>query len=234
MKRATLADIQNASFEDLNKMSTKELRNLVSNAADVANKRVRNLRESKTGGKLSPALAGFEKAGGKKFSTRGKDRNELLGEAVRVKKFLGHKTSTVAGVRQLRKETEKRIGRKFKNEEDEKKFWEGYRAYESRAKDKGYFYESSGAISAYGQTTEADIEKKMEDYHPRYKDMEGNVFVDKTVYQDEDGNVLTYEQAYELAEIEVIKDRAEKYLIASPENQALKSYGFNGPSLGGN
>lgn len=233
MKRATLKDIQQTSTIDTNNMTVEQLRNLVGNAADIANKRIKRLQANEWG-RNSIALQKWEAAGAKKFSTKGKNEGQLKAEFKRVKNFLKSQTGSISGQRQERKKIEQMIGRKFKTPEEERKFWEGYRAYEDRAKDKGYFYESSGNISAYGSTTEVDIEKKMEDYHPRYKDMEGNEYVDKTVYKDEDGNVLTYEQAYELAEIEVIKERAEKSLIASPEQQALKGYGFNGPSLGGN
>lgn len=224
MKRATLKDIQQTSTMDTNNMTTEQLRNLVGNAADIANKRIKRLQANEWG-KNSIALQKWEAAGAKKFSTKGKNEGQLKAEFKRVKNFLEGKTGSVSGQRQERKRIEKMIGRKFKTPEEERKFWEGYRAYESRAKDKGYFYESNGAISAYGSTTEVDIEKKMEEY----MDTELNSYRDP-----ETGRPITYEQAYELAELDVINERAEASLIASPEQQALQNTSFNFTGLGGN
>ena len=224
MKRATLKDIQNTSTMDTNNMNIKQLRNLVSNAADIANKRIQRLQGSEWG-KNSIALQKWEDAGSKPFSTKGKNAGQLKAEFKRVKNFLESKTGSISGQKQERKKIERMIGRKFKTPEEEKKFWEGYRAYESRAKDKGYFYESNGAVTAYGSTTEVDIEKKMEEYMDE----------DLNAYRDpETGRPITYEQAYELAELEVIHERAEASLIASPEQQALKNTSFNFSGLGGN
>ena len=224
MKRATLKDIQQTSTIDTNNMTVEQLRNLVGNAADIANKRIKRLQQNEWG-RNSIAYQKWAEAGAKKFSTKGKNEGQLKAEFKRVKNFLESQTGSISGQKQERKKIEKMIGRKFKTPEEERKFWEGYRAYESRAKDKGYFYESNGAVSAYGSTTEVEVEKKMEEY----MDKELNSYRDP-----ESGRPITYEQAYELAELEVIHERAEASLIASPEQQALKNTSFNFTGLGGN
>ena len=235
MKRATLKDIQQTSTIDTNNMTVEQLRNLVGNAADIANKRIKRLQANEWG-RNSIAYQKWADAGAKKFSTKGKNEGQLKAEFKRVKNFLESQTGSVTGQTKFRRKIEERLGRKFETPEEESKFWEGYRAWESKEENKGYLYESNGAVTAYGSTTEADIEAKMSTMKPKYTDENGVEFIwsDFDGYVDEKGNLLTYEQARDIAEGEVIRERADKYLIASPESQALRGYSFEGPGLGGN
>lgn len=235
MKRATLKDIQQTSTIDTNNMTTEQLRNLVGNAADIANKRIKRL-EGNEWGKNSIAYQKWQEAGSKPFSTKGKNEGQLKAEFKRVKNFLAAETSSIRGQKQVRKRIEEKIGRKFKNADEESAFWEGYKKWEAREKDKGYVYESNGAVTAYGTTSEVDITNKMEELHPKYLNEKGELEVNRSVYVDpESGEELTEEQAYEVAEALVIRDKTDKYIIARPEHSALSNYSFdNEASLGGN
>lgn len=89
----------------ISRMSEPELRKVVTRLASAANKRIARI-EAK--GITTPATRGAEKSGGR-FTSKGKDLNELRAEYIRVKSFLGEETSTISGYKKFAKRFEKKI-----------------------------------------------------------------------------------------------------------------------------
>lgn len=236
MKRATLGDLTNISWDELNRKSAPELRNIVRNAGDALNKRIKRGMEYDEG-ESSPAIRKWQEAGGKYFSTKGiktakqgnaNERNELLKEASRAKRFAQMKTSTVKGTKQNEAKVYAKLNVKPKTKEEKKAFWKGYREMEKRAMDKGFFYESNGMITAYGNTTDTEIENKV-------MELEKVDIGNETYFvNDKSGELMTYEQATEYAQLELVSEKAEAIMVESAEQQALRDISFMGPSLGGN
>ena len=91
----------------------KEYRNEANRLVSLANKRIRRLE--KNGLQSSPAYQAYLANGGKPFSTKGKDYNQLQSEVARLKRFIDSETSTVKGVNNYLKEIAKNTGIKYKN-----------------------------------------------------------------------------------------------------------------------
>lgn len=100
-KGMSTQDILNIDLATFNKLNTQEMREMVQRLSSTANKRMKALRES---GLDSPALRAVNRSRRGKFSTRGKNLNELRAEFVRAKNFLENKTSTVSGWKKVRNE----------------------------------------------------------------------------------------------------------------------------------
>lgn len=120
-------DILNIDINDLNRMTKKQLSDVVRRLSKTANQRIYRLEHTETG-TLSPAYHHVEKRG-ENFGAGGKTLNQLRNEYADVKNFLKMKTSTVSGWNKVRKETYKRIGVNFEGI-DEKRFWNLYRKLE--------------------------------------------------------------------------------------------------------
>lgn len=106
---------------DVYKLNTKGLRTMLNRIISSANKRIRRL-EAKAPN--SPALASYKREN-KPFTSKGLSHNELETMFKRVKNFLQAETSTMKGYKAHREDIVERIGT-FKNEKQEKKFWEIY------------------------------------------------------------------------------------------------------------
>ena len=125
----TKNEILNLDIEDINRMTQKELRSVVQTLATIGNKRVKNLQKNIDKIGYSRALDTWEVFGSEKFSTKGKNRNQLLSEFMRVRGFVNAKTSTVAGAKSVKKEMLTRItnGRKTSmKQKDIDNYWKAY------------------------------------------------------------------------------------------------------------
>lgn len=134
-------DILNIDINDLNRMTKKQLSDVVRQLSKTANQRIYRLKRAKTG-TLSPAYHHVEKRG-ENFGVKGKTLNQLRNEYADVKNFLKMKTSMVSGWNKVRKETYKRIGANFEGV-DEVRFWNLYRKLEQL---------DYGSIQNVGSTT---------------------------------------------------------------------------------
>lgn len=79
----------------------------------LANKRIRRLEEN--GLTDTPAYQGYIKDGGKPFSVKGKDYQQLQAEMGRMDRLIQAQTSTVRGTNKYLKNMAKQTGIKYKN-----------------------------------------------------------------------------------------------------------------------
>lgn len=91
----------------------KELKAEANRLVSLANKRVRRLEKNNL--QSVPAYQAYIATGGKPFSTKGKDYNQLQSELSRLRRFIDSETSTVKGVNSYLKEMAKNTGIKYKN-----------------------------------------------------------------------------------------------------------------------
>ena len=91
----------------------KELKAEANRLVSLANKRVRRLEKNNL--QSTPAYQAYIATGGKTFSTKGKDYNQLQSELSRLRRFIDSETSTVKGVNSYLKEIAKNTGIKYKN-----------------------------------------------------------------------------------------------------------------------
>ena len=100
-----LSDFIDLTPDALSSMSRSELAKVTRVLADAANKRVVRLEKADIS---SPAYLGYLRSGGK-FSTKGKNVNQLRSEYIRARAFLNAKTSTIKGANKFKAEMEKRF-----------------------------------------------------------------------------------------------------------------------------
>lgn len=94
----------------------KALRKEANRLVSMANKRLRRLEKNDLTN--TPAYQAYIKQGGKPFSTKGKNYNELQHELARLRNFIDSQTSTVKGVNQFLKDIANNTGIKYKNLKD--------------------------------------------------------------------------------------------------------------------
>ena len=129
----SITDIMNMSWDDLNKLDVKDLKQVTSRLVSAANKRVRRLSKTERG-TSSFAYQTVENRG-RKFSVRGKDTNAVRQEFSLAKNFLRMKTSTVKGWKEYRESVESRTGYATDgeslnwSERTWKKYWKVYRRF---------------------------------------------------------------------------------------------------------
>lgn len=122
IKGLSIDDIMNLDPQELSKLTRSELAKITSRLVSASNKRIRRLAKTELG-QSSPAYIGRK---GKPFSVKGKGVNELRNEFKNLKNFLGYKTSTAKGWKEVRLDVEKRLGGSL-DKTTSKKFWETYR-----------------------------------------------------------------------------------------------------------
>lgn len=127
----SIDDIMNKDWNDLAKLNLADLKALTQRLVSASNKRLKRL-ESSNVGDYSSALQGRKKSGGR-FSTKGKNINELRSEFRKAKTFLKSKTSTITGTRKVINTMSKKITGSgldkvggFKSERTYKRFWNLY------------------------------------------------------------------------------------------------------------
>lgn len=101
-------DIMNLPGEEFNKLNLSDMRKVVSRLVSAGNKRIRRLEKADLHPTVLDSLA---KSGGK-FSTKGKNLNQLRAEFVRAKQFLSKETSSVTGYKKVLKEISKKYAEK--------------------------------------------------------------------------------------------------------------------------
>lgn len=131
VKGLSINDIMNKDWNDLAKLNLTDLKALTQRLVSASNKRIKRL-ESSNVGDYSSALQGRKKSGGR-FSTKGKNINDLRSEFRKAKTFLKSKTSTITGTRKVINTMSKKITGSgldkvggFKSERTYKRFWNLY------------------------------------------------------------------------------------------------------------
>lgn len=102
----------NATKKEVSAERFKALKQEVSRKASMANKRLRRLEKNDL--TSNPAYKNWQEyGGGKNFSVKGKDYNQLQQELARVNMFIDAKTSTVRGSNKVMKEMANNTGIKY-------------------------------------------------------------------------------------------------------------------------
>lgn len=99
------SELLNMSSGEVSKLTRSQLAQVVSRVASAANKRLKGIKES---GKVTPAYNKVMESGGK-FSTRGKNLNQLRSELLRAKKYMESASSTIKQYESLLARTAKNL-----------------------------------------------------------------------------------------------------------------------------
>ena len=123
-----LSEIQNYTLSHVMSMSRRDLAKATSTLAQAGNKRLARMKEKHI---TTPATEYIKKHGGK-FSTKGKDLEQLREEFQRAKGFLESETSTIKGYRaweqKIAATLQDRAGIDYNSltENQKRKFWKVY------------------------------------------------------------------------------------------------------------
>lgn len=110
----TLEQFMKLDQNDFYKMSDKELKQIVSSIGKTLNKRISRLSSSSS---VSQDSVRFINETGGKFGVRGKDKEELIDEAIREQKFNNSPTSRFNKARQVKQERERATDKARKTEQ---------------------------------------------------------------------------------------------------------------------
>lgn len=136
LKSRTTVDVRGMSIDDIlaidpdriSRMSDADLTAVSKRLVSATNKRVRRLRASKTG-KFSPALHDVpEKGFSVNFAKDKNHRNRVYEEFSRMRDFLGRKTSSAKGWRDVRRQLHEKYNAPM-DPEKASDFWRGYREF---------------------------------------------------------------------------------------------------------
>ncbi len=134
IKGLSINQILNMGWDEIERLSEKELKAVTSRLTSASNKRINRLSKT-TRGTSSFAYQTVEERG-RKFSVRGKNRNQLLTEFRLSRNFLNMKTSTVKGWKKYMKNVEERTHGATSGESVTwsdatwRKYWKVYRRFE--------------------------------------------------------------------------------------------------------
>jgi len=134
VKGLSIKDIINMDWDSLNKLNTKDLKQITSRLVSASNKRIRRLEKTQYGTE-SYAYRSVEKRG-RMFSVRGKNINQVKQEFKLASNFLNFKTSTVKGWEKTKSKIEKQLSdttggeSQTWSENTKSKFWKVYRKTE--------------------------------------------------------------------------------------------------------
>lgn len=125
-----VSEINKLTSIDINKLSDKELRDVANTYFSAMNKRLKRIEQAGETGSPSYRNLAEKHKGGARFSSKGKDREELKSELAVAKQFSHSKVSTVSQIKKLKKEYFKQLG--IDVPQNDKEFWEAYRKFEQR------------------------------------------------------------------------------------------------------
>lgn len=126
IKGKTVQNMLDTPLYDLKKMTDSELRTVVGRLVSAGNKRLRRY-ESKKGELPNAGRQGTYEE--RKFSTRGKDRTELMEEFKRAKNFFGAETSSLTGEKSVKTKSQKALNDNFGisvSDEDYDIYWKAF------------------------------------------------------------------------------------------------------------
>ena len=136
IKGLKITDIMDMDWNDLNKLTPQEMKQVTSRLVSAANKRIRRLEKAPRGTESFAYQVVEER--GRKFSVKGKNTNQLRNEFKNVRAFLKYKTSTTKGWKQYREKMEQRVSGATDGESQQwsertwSKFWKVYRRIEEK------------------------------------------------------------------------------------------------------
>lgn len=142
----TIQNILKMTPLEINSLNTKDLKSVTSRLVSAANKRIRRLAKSSESDIIPAYQSIVKNRGGKPFSVKGKNINELRNEMKKIHNFLNLKTSTIRGWKSLKKDVSKRLGGDFESNDEAKKFWEVYRKLKETEKGAFLIVKSSEQI----------------------------------------------------------------------------------------
>lgn len=166
----SIKDLMNLDIEQFNSLTAAELRNVTNRLVSAGNKR---LRRFEAAGEVTPATSYIERSGGK-FSTKGKDINELRAEYARAKGFLQSKTGTRRGWEETKKSTANELKKYGVNVAPDQlgdvlRTYEKLKELDPSISMKSLKYTVLQAISTLDEN--ADIEEKMLAMQERLQDI---------------------------------------------------------------
>lgn len=112
----TVEQILSMGDNELNKMNQRQMSHMLRTVSLAANKRITRLeKNAEKGGIATDALNAIQDSGGR-FYVGNKNRNQMLSELARAREFMNMKTSTVTGATDVRKNRERMLYGKTREE----------------------------------------------------------------------------------------------------------------------
>lgn len=194
VKGMSIQDILNLEFEDIQKLTRKELAVVTSRLVSATNKRIRRLEKSDLG--ESPAIRSLkERTGEDRLSVKNKKQGQLQKVFTEAKHFLNLKTSTISGykkvVKNIRKSVAQRTGKDISEVDISKLYSTLHKAQEMGLIDgrgsKGSEYAVNQIVDILEHNPDKSIDEVIDDINDWYSEMYEEDFTD---YDEEDDDIF--------------------------------------------
>lgn len=180
-----LSEVRGYTLTKVMSMSRKDLAKATSTLAQAGNKRLKRFQEKNI---TTPATEYIKKHGGR-FSTKGKDLEQLREEFQRAKDFLDKETSTIKGFRSWENKiadtlkTNAGIDYNALTERQKRKFWKAYSKLEELDAANVYGAKYRTSINEIYTAVKGGL---------RYKDIDDFVSnMNKKIYEESSKNFLS-------------------------------------------
>lgn len=159
----TIEQILSMGDNELNKTNQRQMSHMLRTVSLAANKRIVRLEKNETKGGIAPDALNAVHDNGGRFYVGNKTRNEMLSELARAREFMNMKTSTVKGATNARKNRERMIYGKTREEiEKERKKKKKKQEQEERKRKRNFERQE--------KKKEKEARKKGKTYTPRKYD----------------------------------------------------------------
>ena len=186
----SIKDIINMDWEDVAKLTRKELATLTSRLVSASNKRLRRLEKSDYIGE-SPAYRSVRaRTGDTRFSVKGKSHGQIERTFKEAKHFLTLKTSTLSGyksvLKNVRETINTKIGRRVTDMDVSKLFNTLHKAQELGLVDKRGSKGSELAVGFIIDMLERNPDKSVDDMLSDFDEYASNLYEEEFTDDDED------------------------------------------------
>ena len=199
LKGLSIKDITNMEWDDIQKLTRKELSSITSRLVSATNKRLRRLESSELG--ESPALRSFmTRTGELRLSVKGKSHGQLQQVFTEAKHFLGLKTSTIKGYKNvignIKETITQKTGRSI-SEIDVGKLYDAlHKGQEMGLIDARGTKGSEYAVGQIIELLENNPDKGIDDIIDDLEDWYNEFYEDTFDYDDEDDDSIFFDDDF--------------------------------------
>ncbi len=172
-------------------LSAADLRQVVSRIASAGNKRLKRLENAGVSSRAADVVA---ETGGK-FSVKGKTEEQLRSEFMREKNFFERKTSSLRGIKEIRRETARTLRERGVTDVDEQKIGDTFALYDKlkekmpEVANKNLKYAVINAISELSDDLDVEekilaMQEQLQELYEEQEDLYDDYFEDLSEFFD--------------------------------------------------
>lgn len=201
VKGLSIKDIINLDWEDVSKLTRKELSQITSRLVSAANKRLRRLERSDYIGESPAYRSVIQRTGESRFTVKGKSHGKLERTFKETKHFLNLKTSTLSGykkvIRNVKETIKTKIGRTVSEVDVSKLFGALHKAQEMGLVDKRGSKGSEIAVGFIVDMLERNPDKNVDEILTEFDSYASNLYEEEfSDYEDDNEDGIPFDDEF--------------------------------------